>query len=91
VLVCIGVMVLRYKEPERPRPFRVPFVWVLAPLGAAACAFVMYGLPRHAWERFAIWLAIGAALYFAYGFRNSTLRRGAGPVAVEPPPPIEKR
>jgi APA family basic amino acid/polyamine antiporter len=76
-LVCIGVLVLRYTQPARPRPFRVPFVWPVCLGGAAACVFVMWGLPRHAWERFAIWLAIGLALYFAYGFRNSTLRRGA--------------
>jgi APA family basic amino acid/polyamine antiporter len=76
-LVCIGVLVLRYTQPDRPRPFRVPFVWPVCLGGAAACVFVMWGLPRHAWERFAIWLAIGLALYFAYGFRNSTLRRGA--------------
>jgi APA family basic amino acid/polyamine antiporter len=37
----------------------------------------MWGLPRQAWERFAIWLAIGLLLYFAYGYRNSTLRRAA--------------
>jgi APA family basic amino acid/polyamine antiporter len=76
-LVCIGVLVLRHTQPDRPRPFRVPFVWPVCLGGAAACVFVMWGLPRHAWERFAIWLAIGLALYFAYGFRNSTLRRGA--------------
>jgi APA family basic amino acid/polyamine antiporter len=76
-LVCLGVLVLRYTQPERPRPFRVPFVWPVCLGGAAACVFVMWGLPRHAWERFGIWLAIGLALYFAYGFRNSTLRRGA--------------
>ena len=76
-LVCIGVLVLRYTQPDRPRPFRVPFVWPVCIGGAAACLFVMWGLPRHAWERFGIWLAIGLALYFAYGFRNSTLRRGA--------------
>jgi APA family basic amino acid/polyamine antiporter len=35
----------------------------------------MKGLPRQAWERFAIWLAIGMLLYFAYGFSHSTLRR----------------
>ena len=51
-LVCIGVLVLRVVEPERPRPFRVPLVWVIAPLGAAACAFIMVGLPPQAWERF---------------------------------------
>jgi APA family basic amino acid/polyamine antiporter len=77
VLVCIGVMVLRHTEPERPRPFRVPFVWVVAPLGAAACFFIMRGLPKHAWERFGWWLVIGLVLYFAYGYRNSTLRRNA--------------
>jgi APA family basic amino acid/polyamine antiporter len=76
-LVCIGVLVLRYTEPERPRPFRVPFVWPVALGGAVACAFVMKGLPPHAWERFGIWLVIGIALYFAYGYRNSTLRRAA--------------
>jgi basic amino acid/polyamine antiporter, APA family len=76
-LVCIGVLVLRYTEPDRPRPFRVPFVWPVALGGAAACAFVMKGLPPHAWERFGIWLLIGIALYFAYGYRNSTLRRAA--------------
>jgi APA family basic amino acid/polyamine antiporter len=44
----------------------------------------MRGLPALAWTRFGIWLLIGLALYFVYGYRNSTLRRGAGPVVVEP-------
>jgi basic amino acid/polyamine antiporter, APA family len=74
-LVCIGVLVLRVTEPDRPRPFRVPFVWPVAILGAAACVFIMAGLPYQAWERFVMWLAIGLALYFAYGFWNSHLRR----------------
>jgi APA family basic amino acid/polyamine antiporter len=73
-LVCAGVLVLRVKEPDRPRPFRVPFVWLVAPLGVAACLFVMYGLPREAWERFGIWLAIGVVIYAAYGYRHSRLR-----------------
>src|SRR5581483_5585947 len=74
MLVSIGVLVLRYKEPDRPRPFRVPFVWPVTLLSAAACVFIMKGLPRQAWERFGLWLAIGLALYFLYGFRNSRLR-----------------
>jgi APA family basic amino acid/polyamine antiporter len=74
-LVCVGVLVLRVKEPNRPRPFRVPFVGVVAPLGAAACLFVMVGLPRQAWERFGLWLALGIVLYAAYGYRHSRLRR----------------
>jgi APA family basic amino acid/polyamine antiporter len=82
VLVCLGVLVLRHTEPERPRPFRVPFVWPVTLIGAAACIFVMYGLPGIAWKRFLWWLAIGLVLYFLYGFKHSTLRRGVGPVTV---------
>ena len=73
-LVCVGVLVLRVTEPARPRPFRVPLVWIVAPLGAAACVFIMVGLPYQAWERFAIWLGVGLALYFAYGFWHSRLQ-----------------
>jgi APA family basic amino acid/polyamine antiporter len=73
-LVSVGVLVLRVKEPDRERPFRVPLVWVVAPLGILACVVVMLGLPRQAWERFGIWLAIGAVLYALYGYRNSRLR-----------------
>jgi APA family basic amino acid/polyamine antiporter len=67
--------VLRYTDPNRARPFRVPFVWPVCLLGAAACVFIMQGLPRQAWERFAIWLAIGLLLYGVYGYRHSRLRR----------------
>jgi APA family basic amino acid/polyamine antiporter len=74
-IVCIGVLVLRYKDPDRPRPFRVPFVWPVSLVGAAACLYVMSGLPVHAWERFGIWLALGLAVYFLYGYRHSKLRR----------------
>jgi APA family basic amino acid/polyamine antiporter len=74
-IVCIGVLVLRYKDPDRPRPFRVAFVWPVAVGGALACLYTMSGLPTHAWERFGVWLAVGLLLYFAYGYRNSGLRR----------------
>jgi APA family basic amino acid/polyamine antiporter len=76
-IVCIGVLVLRYLEPDRPRPFRVPFVWPVSIVGAAACVYTMWGLPRTAWERFGIWLALGAAIYAVYGYRRSALRDGA--------------
>ena len=84
-IVCVGVLVLRYTDPSRPRPFRVPFVIPVTVLGAAACIYIMFGLPVKAWERFGIWLLIGLALYFTYGFKNSTLRRGAPPVPFTPP------
>jgi basic amino acid/polyamine antiporter, APA family len=75
MLVSIGVLVLRYKDPDRPRPFRVPFVWPVTVLSAAGCLFIMKGLPRQAWERFGYWLVIGLVLYFVYGFKHSTLRQ----------------
>jgi APA family basic amino acid/polyamine antiporter len=74
MLVSIGVLVLRYKEPERPRPFKVPLVWPVCMLSAAGCLFIMYGLPGAAWQRFGWWLAIGLVLYFTYGFNHSKLR-----------------
>jgi APA family basic amino acid/polyamine antiporter len=73
LVVCLGVLALRVKDPNRHRPFRVPFAWIVAPLGAAGCLYTMYYLPKVAWERFGIWLAIGTVLYFAYGRRHSTL------------------
>jgi APA family basic amino acid/polyamine antiporter len=75
MLVSIGVLVLRYTEPDRPRPFRVPFVWPVSVLSAAGCIFIMRGLPRTAWERFGWWLLIGLVVYVLYGFRHSHLRR----------------
>ena len=73
MLVSIGVLVLRYREPERPRPFQVPLVWPVCVLSAAGCLFIMQGLPHEAWERFIIWLVIGLLLYVCYGYRHSGL------------------
>ena len=73
LVVCLGVLALRLKDPDRPRPFRVPLVWVVAPVGALACLYVMTGLPRAAWIRFGIWMVVGAVFYFMYGFRHSRL------------------
>ena len=69
------MLVLRYIDPERPRPFRVPFVWAVTLTGAGACLYTMAGLPTQAWIRFGYWLAVGLILYFAYGYRRSLLRR----------------
>lgn len=74
-VVCIGVLVLRLREPDRPRPFKVPFFWAVTLLGAGACVFVMKGLPLSAWIAFGVWMVIGLSLYFAYGYRHSVLRR----------------
>jgi basic amino acid/polyamine antiporter, APA family len=77
VLVNIGVVWLRVKRPDLERPFRVPLVWVCAPIGVALCIYLMTQLTGATWWRFGIWLVIGLALYAVYRFRHSRLRRGA--------------
>jgi APA family basic amino acid/polyamine antiporter len=54
-------------------------VWVVAPLGALACIYVMTGLPTTAWVRFGVWMAAGMVIYFAFGYRNSRLVRVGDP------------
>ncbi|MBL7664508.1 MAG: amino acid permease [Bacteriovoracaceae bacterium] len=73
VLVCAGVFILRKTHPDLKRPFRVPAYWLIAPLGAISCLWVMYGLPMDTWLRLFVWLAIGFAIYFTYGVKNSRL------------------
>jgi len=74
VLVCVGVLVLRKTSPEIKRPFKTPFVWVTAPLGAIACLWVMTGLPHDTWIRLIIWLIIGFVIYFGYSRHHSKLK-----------------
>jgi APA family basic amino acid/polyamine antiporter len=73
VLVCVGILILRKREPERPRKFRVPFVPWTPLLGIVTCVLLMAGLPRLTWIRFILWLAAGMVLYFVYGMRRSRL------------------
>ena len=77
MLVSVGVLVLRYKEPNRPRPFKVPLVWGVCILSALGCIYIMLGLPEAAWRRFGWWLVIGLVLYFTYGYTHSRLHSGA--------------
>ncbi len=76
VLVCIGIPILRKTSPDIPRPFRTPAAWLVAPLGAVACLWVMSGLPGDTWLRLIVWLLIGFVVYFAYGRHHSVLRKG---------------
>jgi len=73
VLVCLGVIILRFKDPLRPRPFKVPGGITLPILGILFCLFLMQGLDKVTWIRFFGWLAIGIAIYFSYGYRKSRL------------------
>jgi len=75
VLVCAGVIILRRTDPGRPRSFRTPFVPVVPLLGIAMCLYLMLGLPWATWLRFGLWLAAGLAVYFAYGYWHSLLKK----------------
>jgi len=78
ILVCIGIMVLRVREPNRPRAFRTPWVPLVPILGILSCLYLMAGLPWVTWARFVIWLAVGSVIYFFYGMKRSRLNRPAG-------------
>ncbi len=84
-LVCIGITILRYKEPNRHRPFKVPFgAWFLPILGAASCVFLMYYLPPTSWWRFVAWLMLGLSIYLSYGYARSELGRKVNRPRITP-------
>jgi basic amino acid/polyamine antiporter, APA family len=73
LLVAIGVIALRVREPGRARPFRCPGYPVTPVLASIACLALIAGLPSTNWWRFAIWLAVGLVIYFNYGAKRSRL------------------
>ena len=75
VIVAIGILVLRNTKPDLPRPFKVPAVWVVAPLSAITSLLLMMSLPLDTWIRLIVWMAIGLVIYFAYGRHHSKLGR----------------
>ena len=75
ILVCVGILILRKREPDRPRAFKTPWSPVTPILGVVACVYLMLGLPWITWFRFALWLIVGMMVYFSYGFRRSRLLR----------------
>lgn len=74
-LVALGVIILRYKNPEIPRAFKVPGVPYIPLLGIGVCVFLMVGLPGESWVRLFIWMLIGVVFYFGYSRRNSKLNK----------------
>jgi APA family basic amino acid/polyamine antiporter len=78
VVVSLGILVLRRTEPNRPRPFRTPWVPFLPLLAAAGAFGLMAALPGATWIRFLIWLAIGLVVYFAYSRQHSRVGRASG-------------
>ncbi|GGG41901.1 amino acid permease [Hymenobacter glacieicola] len=77
VMVCIGVLIMRKKEPNAPRGFRTPLVPLVPILGILTCLVMMVSLPWETWLRLAVWLAIGLAIYYGYGRKHSNLGQEA--------------
>jgi len=75
--VCIGVLVLRYTKPELHRPFRVPLVWLICPLGALACLTLFAMAFREHWHLFVGWTVLGMLIYLGYGMRHSKLAKSS--------------
>jgi APA family basic amino acid/polyamine antiporter len=91
ILVCLGVVILRRTDPNRPRPFRVPLVPFFPIVGVIFCMALMLSLPVLTWIRFFVWLAIGLVIYFLYSVRHSRLRQGLdeGPTEDIVPPIVK--
>ena len=86
VLVCVGIIILRYKEPDRKRPFKVPFgAWPLPLLGAVSCVFLMIYLPPTSWWRFVAWLLLGLAVYLSYSYSKSEIGKKIGRSPITAP------
>jgi APA family basic amino acid/polyamine antiporter len=73
ILVCIGVWVLRVKQPSLPRAFKTPLVPLVPILGVFACLFMMVFLPLDTWIRLIVWMLIGFDVYLFYGIKKSSL------------------
>ena len=74
-VVCAAVLLLRLTHPDHNRPFRCPFVYVVAPLGILVNFGLTLFLPPATWIRLGLWLAVGLAIYFGYGYRHSLMRK----------------
>ncbi len=76
LMVAVGVMILRRTQPDRPRPFRTPFVWVVCPLAIAGTLLLFFNLSMYTISMFVGWAVIGIIFYYAYGYRRSHLANG---------------
>jgi len=86
VTVCIGVLVLRRRRPDLPRPFRTPAPWFTCIAGALVCGLMMVSLGPATWIRLVVWTVIGALVYVFYGYRHSCLRAGTAAAAASARP-----
>lgn len=73
IIVCGGVIVLRYTAPELVRPFKTPFMPYVPILGIISCAYLIINLPLLTMIRFFVWMFVGVIIYFVYSRKNSAL------------------
>ena len=85
----LGVMILRFTDKNRPRPFKTPLLFLVAPLSIAGCLLLFFSLDKTSWMVFFSWALIGLVFYFAFGFWNSNVRKGVVDAHDDdlPPPP----
>jgi len=79
VVVCVAVIVLRYRQPELPRTFRCPGMPVVPAIGIVFSLWLVTYLTVETWLRFAVWFVIGLIVYFGYSKRRSVMERGSTP------------
>jgi len=86
VLVCIGIIIMRKRNPEAPRPFKTPLVPFVPVLGALICLLMIAGLGLDNWLRLGVWLIIGFVIYFGYSVKHSKARQDAARIPQDPKP-----
>jgi APA family basic amino acid/polyamine antiporter len=79
MMVSLGVLILRIKQPDRHRPFRTPLPWVVCPLAVFGCLLLFFNLSTKTIVIFFSWAAIGLVIYYLYGYRKSHLANGTEP------------
>ena len=84
MIVSIGVLRLRIRDPDLPLAFKTLAVWIVAPLGALSAMYLMRYLHIETWMRLLIWLAVGLVIYFAYSMHHSALNTKS-PAPTTPP------
>jgi basic amino acid/polyamine antiporter, APA family len=78
VVVCVAVIVLRYRRPDLPRSFRLPGMPLVPAVGVVFSLWLITFLAPATWLRFAVWIVLGLAIYFGYSYRNSQLNKAVG-------------